>query len=270
MTGTAMTEASEFWKIYKLDVIAIPTNRRCSGTSIPTSSIAPSSEKFIAIADEIERLNRYDALLLKNGDELRRHDRSRRPTTRVDVRAARRPQAARRRRQATRSTRSSARAGRSWSARCRSRRASGSRSLLDKRGVKHEVLNAKHHKREAEIVAQAGRLGAVTIATNMAGRGTDIILGGNPETMAWAMLQDKYPTRLDVPHGRVGRSSSREIESREKMKARGRRWSRSSAACTSSAPSGTRPAASTCSFAAAAVARAIPAAAASSCRSKTT
>ena len=51
--------------------------------------------------------------------------------------------------------------------------------LLDKRGIKHQVLNAKHHKREAEIVAQAGRKGAVTIATNMAGRGTDIILGGN-------------------------------------------------------------------------------------------
>ena len=95
--------------------------------------------------------------------------------------------------------RSSRRAGRSWSARSRSKRASGSPSLLDKRGIKHEVLNAKHHKREAEIVAQAGRKGAVTIATNMAGRGTDIILGGNPETMAWAQLQDKYATRLDVP-----------------------------------------------------------------------
>ncbi|MEM7559360.1 MAG: SEC-C metal-binding domain-containing protein, partial [Planctomycetota bacterium] len=71
--------------------------------------------------------------------------------------------------------------------------------LLDQRGVPHQVLNAKHHKREAEIVAQAGRMSAVTIATNMAGRGTDIILGGNPETMAWAQLQDKYPTRLDVP-----------------------------------------------------------------------
>src|SRR5213079_1971470 len=70
-------------------------------------------------------------------------------------------------------------------------------ALLEKRGVKHEVLNAKHHKREAEIVAQAGRLGAVTIATNMAGRGTDIILGGNPETMAWALLQSKYETLLD-------------------------------------------------------------------------
>ena len=60
-------------------------------------------------------------------------------------------------------------------------------SLLSKRGVKHEVLNAKQHKREADIVAQAGRTGAVTIATNMAGRGTDIVLGGNPETMAWAL-----------------------------------------------------------------------------------
>ena len=71
--------------------------------------------------------------------------------------------------------------------------------MLTRRGIPHEVLNAKNHKREAEIVAQAGRRGAVTIATNMAGRGTDIILGGNPETMAWARLQDKYPTRLDVP-----------------------------------------------------------------------
>ena len=58
--------------------------------------------------------------------------------------------------------------------------------MLEQRGIKHEVLNAKHHQREAEIVAQAGRKEAVTIATNMAGRGTDIILGGNPETMAWA------------------------------------------------------------------------------------
>ncbi|MEX0611676.1 MAG: SEC-C metal-binding domain-containing protein, partial [Pirellulales bacterium] len=92
--------------------------------------------------------------------------------------------------------------------------------LLEKRGIKHQVLNAKHHKREAEIVAQAGRKGAVTIATNMAGRGTDIILGGNPETMAWAQLQDKYATRLDVPpeewHQLVA-----DIERREGMKAEG-------------------------------------------------
>ena len=92
--------------------------------------------------------------------------------------------------------------------------------MLDKRGIKHEVLNAKHHKREAEIVAQAGRKSAVTIATNMAGRGTDIILGGNPETMAWALLQDKYATRLDVPQEEWN-ALVKEIEEREKMKAEG-------------------------------------------------
>ena len=141
--------------------------------------------------------------------------------------------------------------------------------LLDKRGIKHEVLNAKHHKREAEIVAQAGRKGAVTIATNMAGRGTDIILGGNPETMAWAQLQDKYATRLDVPQDEWDELVARDRTAREDE---GRRAARSTswAACTSSAPSGTKPAASTCSFAAVAAGRAIPAAAASTCRSKTT
>src|SRR5207248_35909 len=73
--------------------------------------------------------------------------------------------------------------------------------MLKRKGVKHELLNAKpeYAAREAEIVAQAGRTGAVTIATNMAGRGTDIILGGNPEYMAWARLKDKYATLLDVP-----------------------------------------------------------------------
>ena len=142
-------------------------------------------------------------------------------------------------------------------------------SLLDKRGIKHEVLNAKHHKREAEIIAQAGRLGAVTIATNMAGRGTDIILGGNPETMAWAMLQDKYATRLDVPPAEWD-ALVREIEDARGNEGRRAKVVASWAACTSSAPSGTRPAASTCSFAAAAAGRAIPAAAASFCRWKTT
>ncbi len=93
--------------------------------------------------------------------------------------------------------------------------------MLEKRGVKHQVLNAKHHQREAEIIAQAGRKGAVTIATNMAGRGTDIILGGNPEAMAWAILQQKYPTRLDVPPAEWD-ATVQEIEQREQMKAEGR------------------------------------------------
>jgi preprotein translocase subunit SecA len=92
--------------------------------------------------------------------------------------------------------------------------------ILEQRGIKHEVLNAKNHKREAEIIAQAGRLGSVTIATNMAGRGTDIVLGGNPETMAWARLQDKYPTRLDVPLEEWN-SLVHQIEAEHKMKAMG-------------------------------------------------
>src|SRR5213079_1247026 len=92
-------------------------------------------------------------------------------------------------------------------------------SLLKRRGIKHELLNAlpEHAAREAEIVAQAGRSGAVTIATNMAGRGTDIILGGNPEILAWARLKDKYPTRLDVPEDEW-KAMIEGIEAKEKMK----------------------------------------------------
>src|SRR3972149_1185405 len=92
--------------------------------------------------------------------------------------------------------------------------------MLEKRGIKHEAPTANPHRREAEIVAQAGRKGAVTIATNMAGRGTDIVLGGNPETMTWALLQDKYATRLDVPQDEWSKLVT-EIEQREGMKAEG-------------------------------------------------
>ena len=96
--------------------------------------------------------------------------------------------------------------------------------MLKRRGIKHELLNAKPENvaREAEIVAQAGRIGAVTIATNMAGRGTDIILGGNPETLAWAQLKDKYATRLDVPEDEWKKTVD-EIEAKEKMKEEGRK-----------------------------------------------
>ena len=96
--------------------------------------------------------------------------------------------------------------------------------MLKRRGIKHELLNAKpeYAAREAEIVAQAGRIGAVTIATNMAGRGTDIILGGNPETLAWARLKDKYATRLDVPEDEW-KTTVDEIETKEKMKEEGRK-----------------------------------------------
>ncbi|MCI0334463.1 MAG: SEC-C domain-containing protein [Planctomycetes bacterium] len=217
MTGTALTEAGEFWKIYKLDVIGVPTNKPLRRTIHPDVIYRSEREKFTAIADEIERLNRWTTAWLKDGTlvsgTVRREDEQsvelQLPETKQtelvprdkieEIQPPGRPVLV-----GTVSIE-------------KSERLSG---LLDKRGIKHEVLNAKHHKREAEIVAQAGRKGAVTIATNMAGRGTDIILGGNPETMAWARLQDKYDTRLDVPqeewHGLVT-----EIEQREGMKAEG-------------------------------------------------
>ena len=88
---------------------------------------------------------------------------------------------------------------------------------LMKQGIKHNVLNAKQHEREAEIVAQAGRRGAVTIATNMAGRGTDIILGGNPEHSAWDELKEKYESRLDVPKSEWDELTDK-IADREGMK----------------------------------------------------
>ena len=92
---------------------------------------------------------------------------------------------------------------------------------LRRRGIHHEVLNAKMHEREAEIVAQAGRKGAVTIATNMAGRGTDIILGGNPEHAAWEELKTRYQSRLEVPKSEWD-ALTRQIAEREGMVAEGK------------------------------------------------
>jgi preprotein translocase subunit SecA len=217
MTGTALTEAGEFWKIYKLDVIGVPTNKPMRRAEHPDVIYRSEREKYIAIADEIERLNRHTTVQLKNGDYYVGEIVSDTPEE-VVVKSA--------------EDRKTERVARDKIAEIqppgrpilvgtvsieKSERLS---SLLERRGVKHEVLNAKHHKREAEIVAQAGRLGSVTIATNMAGRGTDIILGGNPETMAWAQLQDKYPTRLEVPQEEWEQLVT-QIERREKMKEEG-------------------------------------------------
>ncbi len=196
MTGTAMTEASEFLKIYKLDVIAIPTNRAMRRHEFPDVIYRSETEKFVAVADEIERMNRWDVVVLKSGEELW-GELVREDTDSVDFKR----QGMKQKDTIPRSKiHSLERKGRPVLVGTVSIEKSERLShMLQQRGIDHEVLNAKYHKREAEIVAQAGRSGRVTIATNMAGRGTDIILGGNAETLAWARLQDTYETRLDVP-----------------------------------------------------------------------
>ena len=217
MTGTAMTEAGEFWKIYALDVVSIPTNKPLKRIEHPDVIYRSEREKFIAVADEIERTIKYDVLIMKNGDEIAGTIQRETDST-LELQAAESRQ-----RDVIQKDdiKRIERKGRPVLVGTVSIEKSERLSaLLEKRGVKHEVLNAKYHKREAEIVAQAGRLAAVTIATNMAGRGTDIVLGGNPETMAWAQLQAKYPTRLDVPPAEWD-ALVRSIEEREQMKPEG-------------------------------------------------
>jgi len=154
MTGTAETEAPEFDKIYKLEVVVIPTNRELLRIENSDVVYRTEKEKYFAVADEIKQLAEKGQPVLVG-------------TTSVE----------------------------------KSERLS---DLLKKKGVKHVVLNAKYHEKEAEIVAQAGRQGAITIATNMAGRGTDILLGGNPEFMAkQECLKKGIAQQLRVAAGEV-------------------------------------------------------------------
>ena len=149
MTGTAMTEASEFMQIYKLGVIPIPTNKNMQ--RIDQSDLIYKSEagKFIAVANDIvERHKKGQPVLVGTVSVEKSEELS---------------------------------------------------AILKKRGIPHEVLNAKQHEREAAIIARAGTVGAVTVATNMAGRGTDIMLGGNPEFMADFELQRNGLNPVDSP-----------------------------------------------------------------------
>ena len=131
MTGTAVTEAEEFWKIYKLDVVEIPTNVLMIRDDHPDFVYKSEKSKYKAIIDEIEsRHERGQPVLVGTTD-----------ISKSEIIS----------------------------------------QMLNRRKIKHSVLNAKQHEREALVVAEAGRPGAVTVATNMAGRGTDIVLGGNPE-----------------------------------------------------------------------------------------
>ncbi len=217
MTGTAMTEAGEFWKIYKLDVVAIPTNRVLQRLEFPDLIYMTVEDKYRAIAHDIERTHRWDVLVEKDDE----HWGTIQSET-EDGKLVFQPKGTKEKQVVDPADyHAVSRKGRPILVGTTSIEKSELLSdLLQKRGIGHEVLNAKYHQREAEIVAQAGRKGAVTIATNMAGRGTDIVLGGNPETMVWAILQDKYETRLDVPRDEWDRLVE-EISQREKMKEQG-------------------------------------------------
>jgi len=141
MTGTAMTEAEEFHKIYKLDVVTIPTNKPMVRADLGDLIYRSEKGKFDAVVAEIEERHELGQPVLVG-------------TTSVEI----------------------------------SERLA---ELLDQHGIAHNVLNAKQHAREAVVIAQAGRSGSVTIATNMAGRGTDIQLGGDPDGFVDEILRER-------------------------------------------------------------------------------
>lgn len=130
MTGTATTEAEEFYKIYKLEVVEIPTNREMVRLDHNDLIYKTEDAKFNAVVDRIKELNSNNQPVLIGTISIEKSE--------------------------------------------------AISKLLRRSGIKHQVLNAKHHEQEAKIIAQAGRFGGVTVATNMAGRGVDIILGGVP------------------------------------------------------------------------------------------
>ena len=149
MTGTAMTEASEFMQIYKLGVIPIPTNKVMQRLDQSDLVYKTEDAKFEAVANDIAQRHRRGQPVLVG-------------TVSVE-------------------------------------KSEVLSSALRRKGIPHEVLNAKQHEREAAIIARAGTVGAVTVSTNMAGRGTDIMLGGNPEFMADYELQRQGISPVENP-----------------------------------------------------------------------
>ena len=170
MTGTAMTEESEFKEIYNLDVIEIPTNKPLIRKDLTDIIYKNEAAKYRAIIADIKEAHSKGQPILVG-------------TVSID----------------------------------KSEKLS---KLLDKEGLKHEVLNAKNHEKEAEIIAQAGKFNAITIATNMAGRGTDIMLGGNSEYLAkQEMRKLKYSEELIVQATAFNETKDEEIlEARKKFK----------------------------------------------------
>ena len=147
MTGTAMTESEEFHKIYKLDVISIPTNMDMIRKDLPDIVFRTEPGKFSAVVENIIACHQTGQPVLVGTISIEKSELL--------------------------------------------------SSMLTARGIAHNVLNAKFHEQEAAIVAQAGRLGAVTVSTNMAGRGTDILLGGNPEFVVRSkMLEEGFPPEV--------------------------------------------------------------------------
>ncbi|MEK9155106.1 MAG: preprotein translocase subunit SecA [Patescibacteria group bacterium] len=136
MTGTASTEAEEFAKIYKLDVVTVPTNHEAKRTDFPDRIYKNENGKWLAVVEEVKRLHEKGQPVLIGTVSIDKNE--------------------------------------------------GLSRYLQLAGIPHNTLNAKNHEREGEIIAQAGRRGAVTLATNMAGRGVDILLGGNPIDPAMA------------------------------------------------------------------------------------
>ena len=164
MTGTAATEAEEFWKIYKLEVTEIPTNEPMIRDDTIDQIYADQKAKYAAVVNEIGAMQERGQPVLVGTTDISKSELL--------------------------------------------------SEQLRRKGIPHEVLNAKQHEREAAIVAQAGRTGSVTVATNMAGRGTDIVLGGNPEAL------EISPEQWEADHKKVVELGGLHIVGTERHEAR--------------------------------------------------